>query len=221
MEIKKDDIQITSFLVGLHSFRKDHNYGNYKNNLINEIQTLLNLNFESLKIGAVDILKTGLEEEFEIRLTPSTIIYQDKLSLMEITANAKNILDIWLKYSPNIKLSLVGLVKNFIIPSQKPNDPTIFRLKDQFFKPFKLGDKTKSIDFKFNYIINYKSHDYNVHLSLMEKRDKEYLYQGSLDFNETTENNISGISKESCDRIFDDAKNYFENEFINFINYSD
>lgn len=218
MEIKKENIIISSYLIGLHSFRKDHNYGNYKANLINDLQALFNLNFDTLKIGGIDILKIGLEDSFEIRLTPNTIIYQDKLEFNKITSNAKEMLNIWLKYSPNVKLSLIGFVTNFDIILDKPNDPNRFRLKDQYFKNFRIGNKLKGIDFRFNYSLNYKSHDYNVLLSMVEKDDHDYVFQGTIDFNETTENKISGLSKESCDRVFNSAKDYFENDLFQFFN---
>lgn len=221
MELKKENIVVSSYLVGLHSFRKDHNYGNYKNNLINDIQSLLNSNFESIKIGGVDILKTGLLEDFEIRLTPSNIIYQDKLGFNEITSNAKEILNIWLKYSPNVRLSLIGLVTNFNVSVDKPNITNHYRLKEQYFKNFKIGDKIKGIDFRFNYSVNYKGYDYNVQLSLLEKDEKQYIYQGNIDFNETTENQISGLTKDSCDRIFNASKDYFEDAILKFINYTE
>lgn len=218
MEIKKENIQISSYLVGLHSLRKDHNYGNYKANLINDIQTLLNLNFDTLKIGGLDILKVGLEDSFEIRLTPNTIIYQDKLEFNTIISNAKEILNIWLKYSPNVKLSLIGFVTNFDISLDKPIETNHFRLKDQYFKNFRIGKKLKGIDFRFNYLAIYKEHDYNVLLSMVEKDDQNYIFQGTVDFNETTDNKISGLPKESCDRVFLAAKEYFENDLFQFFN---
>jgi len=221
MEIKKENIQVSSYLVGFHSFRKDHNYGYYKANLINDIQSLLNLNFDTLKIGGLDILKVGLEESFEIRLTPSTIVYQDKLAFEELTSNAKEILNIWLKHSPNVKLSLIGFVTNFDITLDKLTETNRFRLKEQYFKNFRIGKKLKGIDFRFNYLLNYKGHDYNVHLSMLEKDDKDYIFQGIADFNETTENKISGLPKESCDRVFSAAKEYFENELFQFFNLKD
>lgn len=218
MEIKNENIKVTSYLVGLHSFRKDHNYGNYKANLINDIQSLLNLNFDILKIGGLDILKVGLEDSFEIRLTPSTIIYQDKLAFEEITSSAKNILNIWLKYSPNVKLSLIGFVINFDITLDKPSETNHFRLKEQYFQDFRIGKKLKGIDFRFNYLVNFNGHDYNVHLSMLEKGDKDYILQGTVDFNATTENKISGLPIDSCDRVFSAAKEYFANELFQFFN---
>jgi hypothetical protein len=218
MEIKKENIKVASLLVGLHSFRKDHNYGNYKANLINDIQSLLNLNFDTIKIGGLDILKVGMEDSFEIRLTPNTIIYQDKLEFDEITSNAKEILNIWLKYSPNVKLSLIGFVTNFDIDLDKPAETNRFRLKDQYFKNFRIGKKLKGIDFRFNYTVNFKGHDYNVLLSMVEKDDKNYILQGTVDFNETTDNKISGLPKESCDTVFLTAKDYFENDLFQFFN---
>ncbi len=218
MEIKKENIQISSYLVGFHSFRKDHNYGNYKANLINDFQALLNLNFNTLKIGGLDILKVGLEESFEIRLTPSNIIYQDNLPFEDIISNAKELLNIWLKYSPNFKLSLIGLVTNFDIALPKPVETNHFRLKEQYFKNFLLGKKIKGVDFRFNYLINQNGHDYNVLLTLLEKDDQNYVLQGTIDFNATTDNKISGLPKEDCDRVFTAAKNYFENELLNLLN---
>lgn len=218
MEIKKENIQISSCLVGFHSFRKDHNYGNYKANLINDIQSLLNLDFDTLKIGGLDILKIGLEESFEIRLTPNTIIYQDRLEFEELTSKAKEILNIWLKYSPNVKLSLIGFVTNFDITLDKPTETNRFRLKDQYFKNFRIGKKLKGIDFRFNYLLNHKGYDYNVLLSLIEKDDKNYVLQGNVDFNATTDNKISGLPKDACDRVFNGAKDYFENDLLQFFN---
>lgn len=218
MEVKRENIQVTSYLVGFHSFRKDHNYGNYKANFINDIQSLLNLNFDILKIGGLDILKVGLEESFEIRLTPNTVIYQDKLEFDKIISNAKEILNIWLKYSPKVKLSLIGLVTNFDINLDKPTETNQFRLKNQYFKNFPIGKKLKSLDFRFNYLLNFKGYDYNINLTMLEKDEKEYLLQGTVDFNETTENNISGLPKEACDRIFSSAKEYFENDLFQFLN---
>jgi len=218
MEIKKENIQISSCLVGFHSFRKDHNYGNYKANLINDIQSLLNLDFDTLKIGGLDILKIGLEESFEIRLTPNTIIYQDRLEFEELTSKAKEILNIWLKYSPNVKLSLIGFVTNFDITLDKPTETNRFRLKDQYFKNFRIGKKLKGIDFRFNYLLNHKGYDYNVLLSLIEKDDKNYVLQGNVDFNATTDNKISGLLKDACDRVFNGAKDYFENDLLQFFN---
>ncbi len=218
MEIKKENIQVTSYLIGLHSFHKDHNYGNYKANLINDIQSFLNLNFDILKIGGLDILKVGLEDSFEIRLTPNTIIYQDKLEFDEITSNAKQLLDIWLKYSPNVKLSLIGFVINFDITLEKLVETNRFRLKEQYFKNFRIGNKLKGIDFRFNYLLNYKGHDYNVNLSMIEKDDKDYILQGTVDFNETSENKVNGLPKDACDRVFSAAKDYFENELFQFFN---
>jgi len=176
------------------------------------------LNFDVVKIGGLDILKIGLEESFEIRLTPSTIVYQDKLAFEELTSYAKEILNIWLKYSPNVKLSLIGLVTNFDITLDKPTETNRFRLKDQYFKNFRIGKKLKGIDFRFNYLVSHQGHDYNVHLSMLEKDDQNYIFQGTVDFNETTDNKISGLSKEACDKVFSAAKDYFENELFQFLN---
>ncbi len=218
MEIKKENIQISSYLVGFHSFRKDHNYGNYKANLINDIQSLLNLNFDTLKIGGLDLLKVALDDSFEIRLTPSNIIYQDKLPFEEITSNSKEILNIWLKYSPNVKLSLIGFVSNFDINLPKPVETNHFRLKNQYFRDFRLGKKLKGVDLRFNYLINQNGYDYNVLLSLIERDDQNYSIQGVIDFNASTDNNISGLKKDDCDRVFNDAKSYFENDLFQFLN---
>ncbi|MHB8853153.1 MAG: hypothetical protein ACYC6P_07355 [Ignavibacteriaceae bacterium] len=218
MEIKKENIQISSYLVGFHSFRKDHNYGNYKANLINDIQSLLNLNFDTLKIGGLDLLKVALDDSFEIRLTPSNIIYQDKLTFEEIISNSKEILNIWLKYSPNVKLSLIGFVSNFDINLPKPVETNHFRLKNQYFRDFRLGKKLKGVDLRFNYLINQNGYDYNVLLSLIERDDQNYSIQGVIDFNASTENNINGLQKVDCDRVFNAAKNYFENDLFQFLN---
>ena len=217
MKTKKDRIKVISYLVGFHSFRKDHNYGNYKANFINDIQSLLNLNFDTLKVGGLDILKIGLDDNFEIRLTPNTVVYQDSCEFDQITSNAKELMNIWLKYSPNVKLSLIGLVTNFDIMLDKPIETNHFRLKERYFKDFQIGKKLKGIDFRLNYLLNYNGHDYNVHLSMLEQDEKNYLLQGSIDFNETTENKISGLSKDACDRIFIASKEYFENELFEFL----
>lgn len=219
MEITKENIKINSYLIGLHSFFKDHNYGNYKANLINDIQSLFNSNFDTFKIGGVDILKFAPEGIFEIRLTPSTIIYQDEQSFEKITDNAKKILAIWLNHSPKTKLSLIGLVTNFeIVKIDRPIGNSQLHIKNQFFKEFNLGHKLKGGDFHFTYSINYHSYEYNVHISLSEKKEKEYSLTGNVDFNETTENKINGLDKNNCDRIFSSAKQYFEEDFIKIIN---
>jgi len=221
MEIKKENIKIISYLAGFHSFRKDHNYGNFKASLINDIQSLYNENFDSIKVGGSDILKLEKNSIFEIRLTPSTLVYQDNLSFEQITTNAMQMLEFWLKYSHNIKLSLIGLVINFEIEIPKPDNRNHLRIKKQFFKNVKIGKKLKSIDFRFTYSLNYKGHEYNVHLKLNENGGKDYALFGSIDFNSTTENNISGLPNDSCNRIFSAAKEYFETEIIKFINFSE
>jgi hypothetical protein len=219
MEFPKNMIQITSYLVGLHSFRKDHNYGNYKANLINDIQSLFSTNFDTLKVGGIDILKIGLQDSFEIRLTPNTFIYQEQTDLENIISNAKQILEIWIKYSPNVKLSLIGLVINFEMAVDKPIETNRLRLKEQYFKDFHLGKKLIGIDFRFNYRLNFNGHDYKAQLAMSENDEKDYILEGSLDFHETTENKLTGLLKESCDRIFRDAKDYFETDLFKFFNF--
>lgn len=215
MEIKREDISINSYLIGLHSFRKDHNYGNFKSNLINDVQSLFDSNFETIKLGGVDILKYGSENTFEIRLTPSTVIYQDNLSFEKMTDNSKKLLDIWIEHSPKVRLSLVGLVTQFKINIEPLKPTNQLRIKNQFFKDIKLGDKLKGVDFRFNYSVHKGGNEYNVHFSLDEK---DYSYNGTVDFNLTTENRVSGLSKEKCDIVFSKAKEYFENDVINILN---
>jgi hypothetical protein len=218
MKITKENINITSYLIGIHSFRKDHNYGNYKTNLINDLQSLFDLNFESLKVGGIDILRVGLDDPIEIRLTPNTIVYQDVLEFDKVTLNAKEILKMWSKYSPNLKLSLIGLVTGFDINLAKPSNHHDYRLMKTYFKEFNIGNKLKGIELKLNYSVSIKTYDYNVHLTLIEKNEKEYGLQGSVDFNTTTENTISGLSQDCCDRTFNAAKDYFENDLFRFLN---
>ncbi len=218
MKIKKEDINVTSYLVGIHAFRKDHNYGNYKTNLINDLQTLFNVNFESIKVGGIDVLRVSLDELLEIRMTPNTIVYQDTLDFEKFRNYAKEILKLWLSYSPSMKLSLIGLVTSFDIQIKIPLHQNEYNLKNTYFKNFSIGNKLKGIDLKLNYSISKKTYDYNVHLNLIEKNEKDYGLQGNIDFNSTTENTISGLSTDCCDRTFNAAKEYFENELFQFLN---
>lgn len=212
------NIQITSHLIGFHSFRKDHNYGNYKASLINDLQGILNVNFDNLKVAGMDILKNGNDEIFEIKLTPNSLIYQDSLNFEEMVSNSKQMLQAWLNYSPNVKLSLVGSVTNFQYILDKPTESNTFRLKNRFFNDFSIGKKIKGIDFSFNYIENHKGYDYNIILTLLEKIEKQYILLGTIDFHEKTDNMMSGISLEACDRIFSSGKEYFEEKLINILN---
>ncbi len=218
MQIGKENINISSYLVGFHSFRKDHNYGNYKTNLINDLQALLNLNFNSFKVGGIDILKVNLDDLFEIRLTPNTIVYQDNLGFDEIVKNANEIVKLWSRYSPNVKLSLIGLVTNFDINISKPTNQHDYRLMKTYFKDFYIGKKLKGIDLRLNYSVSVKSYDYNVNLTLIEKDEKDYILQGSIDFNATTENTISGLKFDCSDRTFSAARDYFEDDLFQFLN---
>lgn len=220
MEIKKENIKINSYLVGLHSFRKDHNYGNYKGNLINEFQVLFNTDFQIVKISnAVDVLKIEEKPEFEIKLMPNAIIYQDTLGFEDICKNAKVILKIWESHSPNIKLRLMGLVTEFIIDqSLKPSNNHL-RLKDQYFKNFILGKKNNQVDFHFNFVVNKNNYDYNVHITLLEKTGANYVFQGNVDFNLSSDIPTVGITDINFDRVLATAKEYFEDEIIKFLNY--
>jgi hypothetical protein len=58
-------------------------------------------------------------------------------------------------------------------------------------------------------------------LSLVEKDEQKYIFQGNIDFNETTDNQISGLTKDNCVRVFNAAKDYFENEFLQFLNMNE
>ncbi|MEM3091525.1 MAG: hypothetical protein QXD05_00105 [Candidatus Pacearchaeota archaeon] len=217
MKINKDNVEIASYLVGMHAFNIDHNYENFKSNLINDLQYLFNLNFKVIRVGGLDILKVPENKVFEIQLTPNSIVYQDIPDFKKIIENSKKILDIWKEYSPKIKLSLVGLITNFKMKLERPVYNR-FILKEKVFRNFQIGEKLKGLDFHIYYVTNYKGYDYNIHFSMSENIEKEYILQGMVDFNEKTENKLTGITDESCDRIFSSAKKYFEEEILEFLN---
>lgn len=219
MTFTQENIKITHFLAGFHSFTKDHNYPKFKGDLINDLSQELNLTFESFSIGPESIIKTADRDPniFEIKITPNAIIYQDALQLEEFQANSIKFLNIWRKYSSRINLRLVGLVRNFNFLVDPMNDEKKLYLTNSFFKGKEIWDKinTSKMTFRFSQVL--EGVDYNIHITLSENRESNYELSGLIDFNQTIIDKQKSISDDDISRIFFRSNQYFENEFVKFL----
>jgi len=220
MEISKENLETTNYLVGFHSFVKDHNYPQYKGNLINEFSETLN---ETLNVfpplGRETIIKSSNpnKQNLEIRVTSNTLLFQDTTSLEDVVNNALKLLDAWKKHSPLVNLRLVGIVLDFKINIEPIKEKNELFLTKNFIKN-KDWDKISYGDFtlRFNEIL--EGNDYNIQLTFIENREKEYMLNGTIDFNQIAKDKEHSHKDEDIKRIIERGEMYFETEYINFIN---
>jgi len=220
MKIEKNEISPTTSLVGIHFFKKDHSFGDFKNQLINDVQDQFDFNFLRIKIGTIDLLKVENDDNFEIRLLPDSITLQDINKPDKITEDAEKIISCWYKYSKSSRVRLAGLVRNFELKLPKLNETHHLRITDQFFKENSYWKSVKGASFQINFSYTISGQDYNIHFTLTERTDPKYSYSGILDFNKISDNNIKGFSIDERKRIFSDASNYFDTELLAILNSS-
>ena len=219
MNITTQDTKVTSYIVGLHFFRKDHNYGLFKGDFLNDMQSLFNTDLASIKIGNIDIVKNPDINDFELRLSPENIVFQHNVPFDEMLLLTEKILVAWQTHSKNSKVKLAGLVFNFSINSPKPNETNRLNITSQYFKDLGFWCKIKGANFRLNFLTDFNNNEYNINFSLLEGLEAEYSYKGSLDINRRSDNPLIGLLKEEREKIFADAKNYFQTAFVDILNY--
>jgi|GEM_PF-4418605 len=216
--ISLDDIEISNYVFGIHSFLKDHNFSSFRADYINDIQNILNIDLQPLRIGPTEILKSDLNSELELKLAPNALIYQNNCSFDELMEIAKKLLELWVTYSPKQKFSLVGLVTNFIIEGHEPRNYNEMNIQNSLIKVSKIGKKLQGIDLVYKYEVNYMNYDYNVVFQLNETHKPSYSYSGLMDFYSKSDNRMTGIPKENIEKILVTARNYYNDEITNLIN---
>ncbi len=82
--ISKTDLQIPNYLVGFHTFQKNHNNPNFKGNLINDFsKTLDDTILDAYTTKPLTILRsTSRRNLFEIKLGANVLIYQNSKNMM-------------------------------------------------------------------------------------------------------------------------------------------
>ena len=214
--ISKTDLQIPNYLVGFHTFQKDHNYPNFKGNLINDFsKTLDDTILDAYTTGPLTILRsTSRGDLFEIKLGANVLIYQDSGEYDVFVKKAFELFENWKKYSNFISLKLVGLVTHFIfIPEKSFEKQNIFL--SSYFKElnFVKSVNTNSINIRFKTDID--KDEYSVHLLVTDNQQELY---GSVDVYKQSESKESVIKEEEISKIFSNSKSFFENQFIELIN---
>ncbi|MCH7828195.1 MAG: hypothetical protein IIC75_09550 [Bacteroidetes bacterium] len=219
MIIKQSDILIDHYLVGYHSFRKDHNFISFKGDLINDIsEKFENLIFDQFDVGKLTILKSPSKSDiFEIKLASNQLIFQEDTSFENIVNNSKNILALWRKYSKFVDLRLAGIIYNFRINIDPLKLKIPFENLLMFFHKFPFGKELFSLGFNTRYSTIVNKHNYTIKVSLNQNNINEPI-QGTMDFHIINEKIEQGVTDKEIDNVFSDSKFYFENNFLNILN---
>uniref|UniRef100_A0A7V2ZL57 TIGR04255 family protein n=1 Tax=Ignavibacterium album TaxID=591197 RepID=A0A7V2ZL57_9BACT len=219
MNISKENINITHFLVGFHSHTKDHKFSEFKGDLINDISKELDLNFDVYSFGIETIIKSPEKDSnfFEIKLTSQAIIYQDNIPLEEFLMNSMVIFNVWKKYSSLINLRLVGLVRNFKISIPPVENDYKLNITDSFYKGKEIWDKIIFSSMTFRFIKNIAHSDYNIDITISENKETQNEITGFIDFNKTAINKQKNILENEINDIFTKSTEYFEKDFISFL----
>ena len=220
MKFSKEDIKVSNYIIGFHSFIKDHNFSTFRGKLINNFESDLKLTLDVFKIGREHIVHTMEKdpELFEIKLTPQVLIYKDILPLDKMIDNSMKFLEYWRSYTKLVKLRLVGLVRNFTINIETKQDEKYLMIAERFFKDLKYGEKYIAGDFGLRFNKKLKNEIYNINLKMFENKEPVYNFTGLIDFNKIAPAVDSCHSNKDIQNIFKRSTHYFENDFINLLN---
>ncbi|MCJ7651726.1 MAG: hypothetical protein MUP85_24235 [Candidatus Lokiarchaeota archaeon] len=215
-----DNIIITKYLSGFHTFKKDHNYLNFRGDFINKISdTLNNLVVDSFNVGPQTVIKCKMKSElFEVKFGSNVLIYQDDLDFQNFVANAHSLLMDWKSFSDLIKLRLVGLVTSFSLnkESLKQVELPIFLNKCMRENTNIKELKKNSMVFSFDTSID--EENYTVQIQIENSKDDNELLVGAVDVFMVSEDSELGLKEEELPIIFEASKKFFENQFLEILN---
>jgi len=220
MQVSKEDIKISHYIIGFHSFTKDHNFPHFRGDLINSFENELKLTLDVFHLGREHIIRTMDRDPdlFEIKLTPQALIYQDVLTLDKMIENSMKFLEYWKSYYKLVNLRLVGLVRNFIIDIKLEENEKKLNIMKRFFKDLKFGEKYIASDFGLRFNKKIEKEIYNIHLKLAENREPKYRFSGVIDFNKIAPTVEFTHTTKAIHDIFSRSTHYFNNEFIKLLN---
>lgn len=220
MQVSKEDIKVSHYIIGFHSFTKDHNFPKFRGDLINNFESELKITLDAFSLGREHIIRTQDRDPdlFEIKITPQALIYQDVLAPDKMIENAMKFLGYWRNYSNLVKLRLVGLVRNFTIDIEPNKNDKNLNIVEMFFKDLKYGEKYITSDFGLRFNKELENKIYNIHLKMSENIEPKYRFSGVIDFNKIAPAVDSAHTTEDIHNIFRGSSHYFENEFIKLLN---
>ncbi|MCH8942653.1 MAG: hypothetical protein IIA48_09490 [Bacteroidetes bacterium] len=220
MLVSKEDIKISHYIIGFHSFNKDHNFPKFRGDLINYFESELKLTLEAFNLGREHIVHATERdpELFEIKLTPQVLIYKDVPPLEKMINNSMKFLKYWRTQSKLVNLRLVGLVRTFTINIEPNKDEKHLNIVESFFKDLKYGDKYIASDFSLRFNKELNNEIYNINLKMFENKEPEYNFTGLIDFNKIAPTIGSSLSHTDIHNIFERSTHYFENDFIQLLN---
>jgi hypothetical protein len=220
MRISREKFQIKSTLVGFHSFKKDHNYNQFKGSLINEFSNVLNETFNVVPQFARETILKSIDpnkQYLEIRITSNTLLFQDVTPTDDVVSKAHKLLEVWRQFSPLVNLRLVGVVFEFTIDVDQSNAEQELFIIHKFLKRTNW-DKLIYGDFTLRFNQTLESIKYNIQLMISENNEENPVLVGTLDFNQISSDIEHSHSDDDINRIIDRAKKYFNNELIDFLN---
>lgn len=159
-----------SYLAGIHLFAKDFSYANYFGELFNELSQLLgDIQFDHIKIGSTDILKSQSKaDDFELKLDGKSIIYQDITDFPTFSKNVLGIIDLWNTVSKNkIKLRLFGIINHFTCDMLSLSKQGKMTLIENFFAfNNSYWSKLNGVDFNLGFVHNQNGRDFNIRITI-------------------------------------------------------
>jgi len=220
MNVSKEDIKVSHYIIGFHSFTKDHNFAKFRGDLINNFESELKLTLDVFNLGREHVIRTMERDPdlFEIKLTPQALIYQDVLALDKMIENSMKFLEYWRNYSELVKLRLVGIVRNFTINIKPNKNAKYLNIVERFFNDLKYGEKYITSDFGLRFNKKLENEIYNIQLKMSESIEPKYRFSGVIDFNKIAPAVDSAHSTKDIHNIFRRSTHYFENEFIKLLN---
>ena len=215
------ETEVKAYMAGFHLRKPDFNFKSISGEMFNNIRDILNIDFDVIPFDDnVFILKSLKEKKgFAFNYEIDRIIYQDaNIPYEKFESNAFKLLELWQRINKNAAyLRLAGIVFNVDVKIDKPKGIYHSRIYDNYFKDLGIKEKKKQVDFHINYILEKAGRNFNINMNFVELLEKKYSFNIRLDINEIDEDGTKKLDFDRAKQVFEFAKNYLEQDLLNFI----
>jgi len=217
MNIPKSNINHLTFLSGFHLHKPDYNFKEVSGKLINEIDEILNVEFQKIDVdNNLILLKSKTNKYFDIQLHSDKLIYEDStIDFKEFQAKSFSIFEAWQKLSERAKKPrLVGTRRRFQILLEESKSKYHSFLLDNYIKNAEFDGEKKQTLFLVNSIKSHKGDDYNINLNFNEIYGEDHILEIHIDINRVDNEKIGLLTSDKISQIYNYSEFYYDNELF-------